>query len=532
MKIKKVTIKNFRSYKDETSIYFDDLTAFVGHNDSGKSSILEALDIFFNEGKGTVKLDGDDINRQNKENGNCDIVITVSFTELPERIVIDSSNETTLADEYLLDSEGCLQIRKTFKNGRINPTDIKISIIADHPHNPECSDLLQKKQKDLTNQLDELNIHRPSAKKAEMRAAIWNHYRERGDLQIREGEVAITSQESDAKSIWDKLQTYLPSYSLFQADRKNSESDSEIQDPLKVAVKDILKEVGLSEQLSQIASQVQKRLDKVAKLTCEKLRDINPEIANSLHPNINFENLRWFDVFKHISISGDNDIPINKRGSGVRRLVLISFFRAEAERRQNEQNNSGIIYAIEEPETSQHAEHQQKLMDALLKLAQQANTQIIITTHNANIVKELDFENIRLITTNEHGEKEIKNVEPQILPDKSLNEVSYLAFGEISESYHDELYGYLQMKAADEDKKYWHEKDFDTWLQNKGCPQKESWIRIKEGKEQNPEPRTLQTYIRNSIHHPENRLNKKRFNADDLKASIEQMIEIAKTFQN
>ena len=276
MKIKKVTIKNFRSYKDETSIYFDDLTAFVGHNDSGKSSILEALDIFFNEGKGTVKLDGDDINRQNKENGNCDIVITVSFTELPERIVIDSSNETTLADEYLLDSEGCLQIRKTFKNGRINPTDIKISIIADHPHNPECSDLLQKKQKDLTNQLDELNIHRPSAKKAEMRAAIWNHYRERGDLQIREGEVAITSQESDAKSIWDKLQTYLPSYSLFQADRKNSESDSEIQDPLKVAVKDILKEVGLSEQLSQIASQVQKRLDKVAKLTCEKLRDITP----------------------------------------------------------------------------------------------------------------------------------------------------------------------------------------------------------------------------------------------------------------
>lgn len=37
----------------------------------GKSSILEALDVFFNEGKGVVKLDKDDVNigaRVNEEN--------------------------------------------------------------------------------------------------------------------------------------------------------------------------------------------------------------------------------------------------------------------------------------------------------------------------------------------------------------------------------------------------------------------------------------------------------------------------------
>lgn len=47
LKIKTVKLKNFRSYKDEVSIDFCDLTAFVGKNDIGKSSILEALDIFF-----------------------------------------------------------------------------------------------------------------------------------------------------------------------------------------------------------------------------------------------------------------------------------------------------------------------------------------------------------------------------------------------------------------------------------------------------------------------------------------------------
>ncbi len=64
MKIKKIRIKNFRGYENETTIEFGNLTVFVGRNDVGKSSILEALDIFFNENKGTIKLDKDDINKK------------------------------------------------------------------------------------------------------------------------------------------------------------------------------------------------------------------------------------------------------------------------------------------------------------------------------------------------------------------------------------------------------------------------------------------------------------------------------------
>ena len=54
MKIHSLKLKNFRGYKDELSISFGDLTAFVGRNDVGKSTILEALDIFFNDGKGSA----------------------------------------------------------------------------------------------------------------------------------------------------------------------------------------------------------------------------------------------------------------------------------------------------------------------------------------------------------------------------------------------------------------------------------------------------------------------------------------------
>ena len=49
MKLVKVYLKNFRGYVNYTEIDFDNITTLVGENDIGKSTILEALDIFFND---------------------------------------------------------------------------------------------------------------------------------------------------------------------------------------------------------------------------------------------------------------------------------------------------------------------------------------------------------------------------------------------------------------------------------------------------------------------------------------------------
>ena len=93
MRIKSMTLQNFRRYSNAVTIEFENLTAFVGKNDAGKSSILEALDIFFNEGKGCVKLDKDDINKNEAEHGNKEISIAICFEDLPETVVIDAANE-------------------------------------------------------------------------------------------------------------------------------------------------------------------------------------------------------------------------------------------------------------------------------------------------------------------------------------------------------------------------------------------------------------------------------------------------------
>lgn len=67
MQIKSVLLENFRGYRDRQTINISDFTAFVGKNDVGKSTVLEALDIFFNEGNGVVKIDPNDVNFEAKQ---------------------------------------------------------------------------------------------------------------------------------------------------------------------------------------------------------------------------------------------------------------------------------------------------------------------------------------------------------------------------------------------------------------------------------------------------------------------------------
>ena len=89
MRIKSVKIKNFRSYINEIQINFDNFTTIIGKNDAGKSTILEALDIFFND----AKYDEYDTNYQSRKNGDNTFTISVCFTDLPESTTINESVE-------------------------------------------------------------------------------------------------------------------------------------------------------------------------------------------------------------------------------------------------------------------------------------------------------------------------------------------------------------------------------------------------------------------------------------------------------
>jgi predicted ATP-dependent endonuclease of OLD family len=499
MKIKAVTVNRFRGYFEPVVIELDDLSVLVGRNDIGKSTILEALDVFFNEGKGCIKIDKEDINKSCLARGDDQIEISVEFSELPTEIVIDSTNRTTLASEYLTTARGTLHVVKRFSPSGKE----RVFIRASHPTAAGCCDLHQKKIAELRKVVEENGFScSDKTRSAELRKAIWGGH---SDLALNEREIEIAKE--DTKAIWDQLKTEMPLFTLFQSDRKNAESDDEVQDPMRVAVREILGDPAIRANLREVEEKVRARLEDVAKRTLQKLHDLNPQLAASLDPQIpDSDALKWADVFKSVGISGDQGIPINKRGSGVKRLVLISFFRAEAERRLAEAGNRHVVYAIEEPETSQHPEHQRGLTAALKALSTAQATQVLLTTHSPEIVKHLSFECLRLVSSG--TPERVSRVLPNELPYPSLNEVSFSAFNEPTAEYHDELYAHIESSG-----------DLEKFRAARPLV---NYVRLLRDGSTRAEQISKTDFIRHQIHHPENPHNP-RFSAADLYDSISAM---------
>ncbi len=389
MRLKSVKLKNFRCYRTETEINFNNLSAFIGKNDAGKSSILEALEIFFNNS--IVRIEKDDLNVDAVATNETKIEITCVFTHLPSELVIDAAHPTTLQDEYLLNIDGDLEIKKVFVCGNATPKE-QVFVVANHPTVANGNDLLMLKRQDLRDRANQLVV--PLANyngniNSSLRSAIWNHL---GVLNLERIEIQVDKE--DAKKAWDYLEKWMPQYALFKSDRESNDGDKEVTDPMKVAVNIALAE--MQAELTIIQQKVREKAIEVANRTLAKLQEMDPALANQLTPNFKADP-KWSGLF-NLTLASDRNIPINKRGSGIRRLIVLNFFRAEAERRRTQNNSQAIIYAFEEPENSQHPNHQEMLIKAFQDLSDVNNTQVIITTHNPALAGLINEDDLRLVT--------------------------------------------------------------------------------------------------------------------------------------
>lgn len=392
MKLTAVILENFRGYYQSTRIGIDDLTVFVGKNDAGKSTILEALDIFFNDGK-------PDLGDVSAHGTATRIRIGCAFGDLPKELVLDSAFPTSLASECLLNEKGELEILKEWDCSGKTPRESAFAVSM-LPTNVDAADLLLLKNNELKARAKSLNIDTSNvnlAVNASLRQAIRNASQ---PLILERGFLPLDKQ--DAKEIWEHLRPQLPMYALFRSDRPSQDGDEEVQSPLKFAIAEALKE--LSDDLKKIEEAVRLRAEEVATRTLEKLKEMDEQLAGELKPF--FKTDRKWDVFK-FGLVGDNDIPVNKRGSGVRRLILLNFFRAEAERRRVEKGALSVIYAIEEPETSQHPENQRVLAKALKELAADASTQVMITCHTPGMAGLMPSDSLRRVLKQADGSSSV-----------------------------------------------------------------------------------------------------------------------------
>lgn len=383
MKLCKVKIVNFRGYRN-ASFDITNLNVIIGKNDVGKSTIIDALDIYFND----TAIDINDLNVHIPNQDSKFIEISCCFEVDPrEAITLDSSENTAtcLADEYLLNKDGLLEISKVYdcSNGKVSKPSMKI--IAKHPNNFETP-LIALKINELRKIARENSIRSANDSiKKEIRKAIFEHT----ENLTFDDEFAIetSTRDTDIIELFQKFKDNFPSYMPFRADRTNTDKDKEVNDTTKAITKTVV--AGMESEFQAIKRQINEKIQEIASKTLEKLKTFDENIANTLKPEIESKALESLFSF---TFSCDDGISFNKRGSGVKRLMLLSFFLADAERKNS--SNKGVIYAIEEPETSQHPDFQIMLMTALKQLSEANDRQILLTTHTPEIVKIVNKDNL------------------------------------------------------------------------------------------------------------------------------------------
>jgi len=408
MKLIGLTVENFRCYSAPISVRFGDLTALVGRNDVGKSTLMDALAIFFE----AAKPDKDDACKSGDPK---QMRITCEFDSTPSGLIVDTDFPTTLLAEHLLGPTGNLVIQKTYNGSIGTPSVTSIAALAEHPTVEGYNDLLSLKKADLAKRAADLGVDLDGIDRrvnALVRAAIWASC-----ADLKKAEVAVPLDAEGGKQVWAALQPYLPTFALFKSDRASTDQDAEAQDPLKAAIREAVKSV--EAELQKVQDFVESEVKKIAEATVEKLREMDPSIAETLNPVVS---TRKWDTLFSTSITGDEGIPLNKRGSGVKRLVLLNFFRAKAEKDASAKNASSVIYAIEEPETSQHPRNQRLLLNALRDLSTGDSRQVIVTTHTPMLARYLDEDDLRFIKRADDGNREIIEGSPATSEDiaKSL----------------------------------------------------------------------------------------------------------------
>jgi putative ATP-dependent endonuclease of the OLD family len=281
MKLSQMRIRNFRCYLEETSFDFQDLTAFVGRNDSGKSTVMEALDIFFNDGT-------PDKHDASKHGVPSDVSIICVFDGLPDRLVLDDAEFTSLGAEHLLNQSGRLEIHKVFNGALEKPKLTALNLVAVHPTADKVADLMAMTNADLKKRAVEVG-----ADTTDIDKKVNAHFREA--IRRRIGELALDEislpllKEGKATKIWAGIQAVMPAFALFKSDRASTDQDSEAQDPLNTAIKEAVKQK--EAELNAISDYIAQEVKKIGDLTVRKLQEMDPSLATTLSPQ--FPTPKW-----------------------------------------------------------------------------------------------------------------------------------------------------------------------------------------------------------------------------------------------
>lgn len=235
----------------------------------------------------------------------------------------------------------------------------------------------------------------------------------------------------------------------------------------------------------------------------------------------------------YVSISngnnGEDETDLANKGTGLQRAFMLALLQLYARKSTGGFDKPHrITFGLDEPETWLHPRAQIKLIEAVRKISERQ--QVLLVTHSPYMLQNFNPDDSAVIIfgDNQNGGRTFTYTELNKckLPYISWNAINYYVFGVPSVEFMDELYGHFQNKVS-ENKGSMFERDIIKELNNQGVKSTEKWKKEKMSKDRKTKILEesivpLCVYVRNSVHHPENRNNDK-YTVDQLLGAIKEL---------
>lgn len=220
----------------------------------------------------------------------------------------------------------------------------------------------------------------------------------------------------------------------------------------------------------------------------------------------------WANGLNPVFQKWESNIEINNLSSWEKQIVFRWSYLLK-----DKESIKWTLALIDEPEISLHPLWQQHVLwyyqELFTNEQWEQTSQIFVTTHSPYV---LQWYSPRLGLFIFPGGTRIDNLRAYIWDTPSLWVVSYSAFNLPSIEFHDELYWYIcnKIKAKEQ-------KEIDDFLNYDNTKKIKEWKNEKDKKYLV----TIQTFIRNRVHHPEV-IQETDYNQIEFKESIAEMIKL------
>lgn len=406
MKIESIRIENFRSFKDET-ICFDDYTCLVGANGSGKSTVLNALNLFFRQYKDSrtdlSKLSEEDFHHKNTENP---VKITVTFTDMPPAAKAQLSDYVR-QDKLIVSSVAVYNPKtdiaevKQYGN-RLGFEDFREFFEAEKA-GAKVGEALKPLYIKLQGKYGDLPA--PGAKAA-MKASLIKYETDHpADCSLIPSEDQFYGVSRGA----DKLAPYIQWVFVAASKDATEESEESKNSALgQLLDRTVHSKVKFSEKVDAIKEKTKIDYQEMLDSQQSALDSISTALQTSLqswaHPSITAKILWKQDTDKSVRVDEPFAyIKIGERGfegelarfgHGLQRSYLLALLQELTT--ISDETAPTLIMGIEEPEIYQHPPQARHLAETLYELSEK-DSQIMICSHSPLFIPGDNFEAIRIV---------------------------------------------------------------------------------------------------------------------------------------